>query len=371
MVVTYLLIIQNFAEKQNNRIMSKSILNLCALALLTMMCSCEEQTVTQRNVLLVRAEPVVMDEKMEIHDYPGLVKPQEELAVSFKVSGQIKTLVDKEGTEVRKGSLLASLDSRDYKVSLEAARAAYEQSAKEFGRIRQLYDSKTISPNDYEKAEAAHQVVQAKYQAASDACEYTHVVAPFDGYVQSVYHREGEVVQAGMPVLTLISKNACKVEIFLPYRDYERIDCLRDARLIVDGKSCGIELSGLSHQANAAQLYKAEFEVKSGEEARSMVAGKNCSVELSFSTENKAQTAIIPVSAIKESKGAASVWVLDSHNKVSKSGVKIQHISHDKACVVGLREGQRVVTSGVNAVKEGDAVEVMPVSSKTNVGGML
>lgn len=351
--------------------MSKSILSLFAVAAMVATSSCKEQIVEAQPVPLVKTMVVEAGGQSECVDYPAIIKPQDELSIAFRVNGQIEMMLDKSGMEVKKGALLATLDAHDYEVSLEAASAAYRQSDNEFARIKQLYDSKTISPNDFEKAEATHKVVCSKYQAARDAFEYTKIQAPFDGYIQNVYHQKGEVVQAGMPVMSFISKQAMKVEVFLPFRDYERMDSLIDSRLEMSGEYFTLQFGSISHQANAAQLYKAEFHIFPDDIDGKIVAGKNCQVKLTFASSTETGRVRVPLSAVMNVGNEASVWVVDNQNIVAKVGVKIWNIDHDMATVSGLKVGQQVVTSGIHVIKEGEAVKIMPAPSKTNIGGML
>lgn len=127
-------------------LMSKSILNVIALAVIAAMSSCKEPVTEVQRVPLVKTIAVKNNGLSERRDYPGIIKPQDELSIAFRVSGQIQSILDKSGMEVRKGELLAVLDSHDYEVNLDAALAAYKQSNNEFERIKQLYESKTISP---------------------------------------------------------------------------------------------------------------------------------------------------------------------------------------------------------------------------------
>ena len=133
--------------------MSKSVISLLAFAIIVAMSSCEKRVTETVRIPLVRTETVVSKEETESREYPGIIKPQDDLAIAFKVNGQLTSVLDKLGMEVRKGDLLAALDDHDYQVSLDAAQASYKQSEKEFDRVKQLYASKTISPNDFEKAE--------------------------------------------------------------------------------------------------------------------------------------------------------------------------------------------------------------------------
>ena len=110
--------------------MSKSVINLLAFAIIVAMSSCEKRVTETVRIPLVRTETVVSKEETESREYPGIIKPQDDLAIAFKVNGQLTSVLDKPGMEIRKGDLLAALDDHDYQVSLDAAQASYKQSEK-------------------------------------------------------------------------------------------------------------------------------------------------------------------------------------------------------------------------------------------------
>ena len=148
------------------------------------------------------------------------------------------------------------------------------------------------------------------------------------------------------------------------------MDRLSEMELVLEDKRIGLKLGSVSRQANAAQLYKAEFHIRPEEYDDKIVAGKNCRVRLAFSSTND-NTLRVPLSAIMNIDNETSVWVLTNQNSVTKRTIKIQGVDHDMAIVSGLKAGQQIVTSGIHVIKEGETVEVMPAPSETNIGGQL
>ena len=94
--------------------MSKSVISLLAFAIIVAMSSCEKRVTETVRIPLVRTEMVVSEEETESREYPGIIKPQDDLAIAFKVNGQLTSVLDKPGMEIRKGDLLAALDDRRY-----------------------------------------------------------------------------------------------------------------------------------------------------------------------------------------------------------------------------------------------------------------
>ncbi len=151
--------------------------------------------------------------------FAGSVQARDATPLSFRVSGNLAKLSVKMGDRVKRNMLLGQLDQGDYKVALSQASANYQnavttrdtaQSA--FKRIERLYEAGSASQSDYEStlgqlrsaraqvAAAGQQVKQARNQLS-----YTELKAPFDGIVNSVAVKAGEVLSSGRTAV-IISK---------------------------------------------------------------------------------------------------------------------------------------------------------------------
>lgn len=89
---------------------------------------------------------------------------------------------------------------------------------------------------------------------------------------------------------------------------------------------------------------------------------------------DEAETLSIPLSALIQTDGRASVWVYDPETgTVTTRQVTPSQILTDGRVVVssGLKAGELVLTAGIHSVKEGEKVSLIPAKSETNVGGIL
>lgn len=344
------------------------ISNLCGLLLFVG--SCSSSGGSEEGVPLVKIDTIRTSVTVDEVNYPGIVKAGDNLALAFKVSGQLESVLDREGTPVKKGDLIASLDTHDYKVRLSAAEAAWSQAKTEFERITELYEAQTMAPNDFEKARAAFIQVESKYQSAKDALSYTRLYAPFDGYIHDVYHCGGEIVQTGTPIVGFIGRDNLEIEINIPVRDYKRLQNLKEAKILLGDSIMGIRMKSVSRQANANQLYKMRFTFSDIRNASTLTAGMNCRVILSYDETGK-NSVRIPLSAICKRDQESCVWRVDERMKVSMFPVHILKIDRTGAIVSGLADNERIVVTGVNGLSEGQTVEKMPAVSKTNIGNML
>ena len=348
---------------------------LVVLGVIVCFSACRSSETDKKSVVMVKTE-VVKPYRSELKiTYPGRIRAAEDVDLSFRVAGPIVRIPVDAGGFVKKGALVAEIDPRDYALQLSATEAEYKQIKSEAERVIELYNRKSVPVNDYDKAVSGLQQISAKYSSHQNALKDTRLLAPFDGYVQKKYFEVGETVGAGMPVLSMINTQYFEVVIDIPSSDYVRQHSFRDFSCVADvypGKSFPLELMDVTKKANLNQLYGMRLRLKP-EAGYNLAAGMSVNVTIDYDPGEQSMTEI-PLSALMEKDGKASVWVyLPSEKRVKSRDVKVRQILKDGSVVLdaGLEKGEIVVSAGVHKLKEGMQVELLKSVSKTNVGGLL
>ena len=343
-------------------------LALCAL------CACSdsgERTVFVRNVYLVRPEAAG---KEEICVYPGVVEAAREVDLGFKTAGQLSRICVEEGDFVRRGQLLAELDAEDYRLGVEALQIQYDQLADEVRRTRQLYGQKSISANDYEKAEAGLRRLGVQLRAEKNRLGYTKLRAPVDGYVRAVNFSEAEMVDAGTAVFSLFDASRMEVTADIPQGDYLRRGFFTGFSCRAEGLGADFPLAllSLTPRADGNQLYRLRLAL-AGEAGRRLTAGMNVEVEITVSDTAAARGFSVPLSAVFRNGGEACVWVLAADSTVRKRPVRLGGTDGAGRALVrsGLTGGEQLVEMGTGALQEGEKVCPVPAPGESNVGGLL
>jgi RND family efflux transporter MFP subunit len=345
------------------------------LGCLMLLISCKSTPVKHSTVRSVKVDTVRVYGQAGSNLFPGKVMPASDLNLAFRVSGPISKMNARVGAYVRKGDLLAQIDPRDYELQLAATEAEYNSIKSEVDRIIGLHEKGSVTPNDYDKARYGFQQISAKLNAHRNALADTKLLAPVDGYIQKRLFEPGETVGAGIPVISMVSAGSAEVEVHIPSGDYIRRNqfesyyCTAD---IYPGKIFPLELIGITPKANASQLYSMRFRLAGGE---GELPGPGMSVMVTILYRNdEAETLSIPLSALIQTDGRASVWVYDPETgTVTTRQVTPSQILTDGRVVVssGLKAGELVLTAGIHSVKEGEKVSLIPAKSETNVGGIL
>lgn len=306
--------------------------------------------------------------------HSGIVREAHEISLGFKTAGQIERIYAKEGDYVRRGQLLAELDDADYRLGVEALQIQYDQLKDEVERTKLLFDRKSVSVNDYEKAVAGLKQLGVQLQANRNKLDYTKLYAPTDAYVQSVNFSPAEMVDAGTSVFTLLDVSRMEVAADIPVGEYRQ----RDRFVRYYCKAAGIDrelpmkLLSLTPKADGNQLYQLRLAFEQFD--KWLTAGMNVEVGIVVADTTSARGVAVPLCAVfRDNDKGACVWVFGQDSTLSKRPVVLAGTDAEGRAVVveGLTGKERIVRAGAGSLQEGEKVRVVEEPSRTNVGGLL
>lgn len=344
------------------------------VAILLFASSCKEGVKTDKVTPMVKCETVEsLDRGSVATILPGKVSAKADVNLSFRVAGVVEKITVKEGDFVKEGQAVATMDSRDYKLQLDATEAEYDAIKAEAERVIAMYKDASVPQNDYDKAVSGLKRITAKLESHRNAYEDTNLKAPFDGYIQSISFDKGEALSAGMPIISFISSSAPEVTINIPASDYIRRSELIGATAtseLYPGKVFQLKRVGTTHKANLNQLYETKFIVEPLERVLPS-AGMSVMVSLSYENQHRSET-IIPFKAVVELDGDTYVWLLVD-GKAQKQRVALGDISSSGMVIVeeGLEAGDQLITAGLRTLKGGEQLRAIPQPSESNIGNIL
>ena len=310
-------------------------------------------------------------------NYSGVVREAHEISLGFKTAGQIKRIHVKEGDHVRKGELLAELDDADYLLGVEALQIQYDQLKDEVARTRKLFEQKSVSANDYEKASAGLRQLGVQLQANKNKLAYTRLYSPADGYIQSVNFSPAEMVDAGTALFTFLDVSYLEVRTDLPSDIFNVIDEVTSYDCLISSEKGAqtypMDFLSLSPKADGNQLYQLSLKFR-GKTERQITPGMNIEVRLTINEGNDGGKGFrIPACSVFKSGDKSYVWILKKDSTIEKRAVVIDDNFSGEliTAVKGLNGTEKIVRAGVNALQEGEKVIVIKQPEKSNVGGLI
>ena len=322
---------------------------------------------------LVRATRVEGQKAGSSVTYPGKIQAASNVKLAFRVAGPIRKIYVNAGQYVKKGQLLAELDPRDYRIQFNATQAEYTQVKGEADRIIELYQRGSVSLNEYDKAVAARKRVTALYNAHLNALNDTRLKAPFDGYIQNKYYSAPEIIAQGTPVVSMIDDDYFEVHINIPSGDFIRREDFLNFYAVADvipDSILPLELLDITQGANYNQLFTARFRLKRNPQ---LAPGMSVSVTIGFKPSEHAMS-MVPVSALFQRDGETFVWLYEPEREtIRRVIVEVHRLTKDAEAMVksSLRKGQMIISAGVNDLKDGQKVRLLPPVSASNIGGLL
>jgi RND family efflux transporter MFP subunit len=175
---------------------------------------------------LVRVVRVNVTPAVRVVTLPAEVRAAQRSQLFAKVSGYVtRVLVDK-GDRVKKGDLLAEIESPDSDQQERGASADLDLKKLQLGRLEKLLPSGAVSPQDVDQARAAVLVAQSTLERARVLRSYEKIRAPFDGVVTARFADPGALLPAAtssttsaQPVLELASLGLLRATLQLGQED--------------------------------------------------------------------------------------------------------------------------------------------------------
>ena len=337
----------------------------------------------------------------------GSVESVNEVDIGAQVSGKITKLYVKLGQEIKKGEMIADIDSTtqintlntkkaalvSYQAQLKAKKTAYDVALSSYNRLSKLYtqkatslDSVNTAKSTLDNAKAEMEAIEANIKQAEievNTAEtnvgYTKITAPMDGTVISVPVSEGQTVNANQTTPTIVtiadlSKMKIKPEIsegditkvkagqevsFTILSDSQTvyhsvIDSVDPANTTTSDSSSTSSLSSSSSSTTSAIYYYANV----------LIDNPDRTLRIGMTTENNIKIAnakdVLLVSniAIQKRDGKSFVNVLNDKNQPEprevETGVQNDFKTEIKS---GLNEDEKVI---VSQVANGEQVGSMP-----------
>ena len=332
-------------------------------------------------------------------DATGEIFATELIDVGAQVSGQIKKLYVKLGDQVKKGDMIASIDSSTqqnsidnkeaqlaiYKAQLESAKVALNIAKTQFDRENALFAKNATSKQEFESAkntfssnsakikELEAQIKQTNIELSTAKINlgYTKITAPRDGTVVSVQVEEGQTVNANQTTPTIVNiadlsrvkmkmqiaegditkiKVGTPVEYSIlsePTKKFQTTVSSIDPGLttLSDG-SYGSSSSSKSSYSSSSSSSSAVYYY-----AQSIVDNKDGILRIGMTTQNELLIAnvedaiIVPSIGIKKDENGTFVYVLKDGKAVKtavKTGIKD---NLDTQIISGINEGDEIITS--------------------------
>jgi len=335
----------------------------------------------------------------------GYVTPRRRATIAAKITGRVTSVLFDEGTRVKEGQLLATLDDSDYKRTLDttkADRASAEAAITDYEvqlrnaeialkRAQRLRDEQVgtqealdnaLTTADSLRAKIAlakQQVAASEFRIAEaqQAVDNCIIRAPFAGIVVSKDAQVGEMVSpvsAGggftrTGIATIVDMNSNEIEVDVNESYIARVKEGQAVRATLDAFPDAPYEAKVRTVIPTADRQKATVKVRISFLKLDDKILPDMGVKVAFLEQEKLAAkkgaekvpqavAYIPKSAVRSDSTASFVYLMKD-GKVERRAVSIgTDRGTDVAVLAGLTPGDSIVVKGPKSLRDGDKVEI-------------
>ena len=153
----------------------------------------------------------------------GQLLPDEEVDLSFESSGKITNIYFKEGTSVKKGTILAKVNDQPLLAELKKLEAQIPLAQERVNRQRTLLDKDAVSQEAYQAVTTDRDKLMADIDLVKARIRQTELRAPFDGIIGLRWVSEGAFASTGTVVARLTKISPLKIEFSVNERHANNI----------------------------------------------------------------------------------------------------------------------------------------------------
>lgn len=274
-----------------------------------------------------------------------------------KISGYLKEILVDKGDRVKKGQILATIESPETEQAYKAASSEARNKKAIAERIKSLLDRQLVSQQEADQAIADAEVAGARLSAQEAQKQYQAIRAPFDGTITARFADPGALVQnatnaqtGALPLLSVSQLDQLRVYVYLDQRDVSfvkigtpvEISLAERPETVLPGHVARI--AGQLDEKTRMLLTEVDLD----NDHRQIVAGSLVNVSMHLSTDPGLE---IPSEALILRGSQTVVAVLNAEDRIDYKEVKVIENTGIKAKLAsGLAEGETIALGIGNAL---------------------
>ena len=353
---------------------------------------------TKNNIALsqgatsVEVDKVILESLNQTIPVIGRVISLKEANVPAAVIGKIENVLVEVGDKVKKGQILASIDTERYswlaeistanvnatKAEIKSAKAETNINLIELKRMEDLRDSSAFNVAKYERLQSLHisliakeEIVEAKLNSvlqeeklAKLNLKRATVKAPFDGIIELKMIELGEAVGLGFTLFKLVSDSLLEIEADVPSNRARILEINNNIKIsTTDMISFNSKLRALGVRENSnTRTIPIHLTFNNSEISRNLFVGENVNIFIPIGPGLKAPT--VHKDAILKREGMSLVYVVEEEKAIIKPLKLGDGVGNRFIVLGGIQEGDTVVIKGNERLRPGQKVKPIPTNKE-------
>lgn len=317
------------------------------------------------NTITLLLSPATITDRINL---PGAIEPWTRLQLMAKITGSIDEVFVTEGDHVKKGDILARIETIDFKIALDRAKAAYNLAKDDFARDKEIYKKGVIPSASLDINRTKMQTTKADYDNAKLMLSRTAVTSPMDGVIRRLEAKVGLQLSVGDPIAEILEIDRVKAIIGIPESDVTAVRKLNTVNITIQAlgdKKIQAEKHFLSPAPETmARLYNLELKIDNPE--NEILTGMF--VRADIIKEQVENSISIPFYSVISRNKEQYVYIEQNGLAVKREvslGIMENWMVEVKE---GLTAGDRLIVEGHRDVEDGQRIKI--IKTLSDIGEM-
>lgn len=289
----------------------------------------------------------------------GTLQADEMVQVKPEIEGRVARVAFREGDAVTKGDVLFELEGAKLRAAAAAAEALAFKAQNNLQRSRQLREQHTISQQELDDLEAGYKEARALWVLASERLADATIHSPLTGFISERLVSEGQYVEKGQTLVTVVDSDPMKIEFAVPERHLAVVQDGQEVTVLVAAvpdRSFTGRVFFIDPRVDAStRTVKLKAQIPNPDGA--LRAGLFANAELIVG--RREQAVVVPEQAVVPAIDKLTVFVVQDGVAKRRQVTVGARLAGQVEITSGLQPGETVVIAGQQKLQDGVPVQAV------------
>lgn len=300
-----------------------------------------------------RVEPEPFESRLAFN---GTLMADQSINIRSELRGKVEQIHFTDGQDVEAGDLILVIESGELEAELRSLREQLALARTQAERLQNLFQSGSVNASERDDAVSRRDVLRAEVERLQVRLAKTRITAPFGGTLGLRNISTGDLVEADTLITTLQTVSNLTVDFSVPERFLGLLQPRTELSLRVAGHEQPFTaiVRAIDPRVDiATRTLTVRADVDNPE--RKLLPGNYARVEL---VSRNDAALVVPSIAVLQSLDAVSVFTVEDGVAVRQTVLTGHRDENRVEILQGLEPGAEIITSGIQAVRDGQRVDI-------------
>lgn len=184
----------------------------------------EDQENKENDLIPVEIATVVTGEISNYILLSSNLETEVQADVYPRAEGIVEKIHKDEGSQVKKGDVLVTLEAREYDIAEKKVRVEYDKQLGLFNRQKEMHEEQLLSDEEFDQLKFTKDAAKYTWEEAALRLDYMSIKSPIDGWVGERLTKIGARVQPSNKLFSIVNKSEVIAVVYVPEKNINELN---------------------------------------------------------------------------------------------------------------------------------------------------